>query len=516
VSRPAGPAAPAEEETVGGPTSDAVVRIDGVTKHYPGVRALTDATVTLRPGEVRALLGRNGAGKSTLIRVLSGVERADAGTVRVGDEELGAGGVRRAAELRISTVHQELSLVGELTAAENLFLGRWPRRGGAVDHTAMRRAAAEVFERLGLDIDPDAAVGTLPLAHRQLVEIARAVRERPRLLILDEPTSALAAEEVDVVLRTVTRIAGEGVAVLYVSHRLEEIRRIAQSATVMRDGRVVDTVDVGEADTDTIVALMLGDTAATVARPPRRAVDRSGVPLLSVRGLAIPPKVLDVSFDLHPGEILGLGGLMGSGRTEVLRAIAGFDPAAAGTVLVEGREIARPSPAVMKRLGVGMTPEDRKHEGVVPLLGVDENIVLSRFGSVRSGPTIRPGLVRRAAERLIAQLSIATAAPGTPIVNLSGGNQQKAVIGRWLHAGSRILLLDEPTRGVDVQAKAEVYALVRELADVGNAIVFVSGELEELPLVCDRVLVLRGGRAAGELSGDDLTTDSVLAAAMAA
>ncbi|GAA5162777.1 sugar ABC transporter ATP-binding protein [Amycolatopsis dongchuanensis] len=493
-----------------------VIVVDGVTKHYPGVRALTDASLTIRAGEVRALLGRNGAGKSTLIRVLSGVERPDAGTVTVAGERLGDGGVRRAAELRVSTVHQELSLVAELSVAENLYLGRWPRRGGKVDYRAMRAGARAVFERLGLAIDPAATVGSLPLAHRQLVEICRAVREQPRLLILDEPTSALAAEEVDVVLETVTRIADEGVAVLYVSHRLEEIRRIAHSATVMRDGRVVETVDVAEADTSRIVALMLGDTAAAVERPPLREVDRSGVPLLSVRGLRVPPKVLDVSFDVHPGEILGLGGLMGSGRTEVLRAIAGFDPPAAGTISVEGREIGRPTAAAMKRLGVGMTPEDRKDEGVVPLLGVDENLVLSDFRTVRSGPAIAPGRVRRAAEKLIGRLSIATAAADTPIVNLSGGNQQKAVIGRWLHAGSRILLLDEPTRGVDVQAKAEIYRLVRELADAGAAIVFVSGELEELPLVCDRVLALRGGRVAGELTGAELTTDSVLSAAMAA
>ncbi|WP_443678452.1 ATP-binding cassette domain-containing protein [Prauserella cavernicola] len=284
----------------------------------------------------------------------------------------------------------------------------------------------------------------------------------------------------------------------------------------MRDGRIVDTVDVGDADTGTIVSLMLGDTARAAERPPERNVDRDGTPLLSVRGLAVPPKVLDVSFDLHAGEVLGIGGLMGSGRTEVLRALAGFDPAAHGTISVEGREIAHPSAAVMKRLGIGMTPEDRKDEGVVPLLGVDENLVLSKFSTVSSGPTVRPGRVRKAAERLIERLSIATASARTPIVNLSGGNQQKAVIGRWLHAGSRILLLDEPTRGVDVQAKAEIYRLVRELADGGAAIVFVSGELEELPLVCDRVLTLREGRVAAELTGADLTTDSVLSAAMAA
>ncbi|MGP4020626.1 sugar ABC transporter ATP-binding protein [Saccharopolyspora sp. 5N708] len=496
--------------------TEPVVVVDGVTKHYPGVRALTDADLTIRAGEIRALLGRNGAGKSTLIRALSGVERLDRGSVAVAGDRLGAGGVRRAAELGISTVHQELSLVAELSVAENMYLGRWPRRGRTIDYTAMRTGAAAVFQRLGIDIDPAAPVGSLSLAARQLVEIGRAVREQPRLLILDEPTSALAAAEVDVVLETVTRIASAGVAVLYVSHRLEEIRRIAHSATVMRDGQIVDTVDIGAADTASIVSLMLGDSAAADARPPAREVDRTGRPLLSVRGLAVPPKVLDVSFDVFPGEVLGLGGLMGSGRTEVLRAVAGFTPAAAGTVSVDGREISRPSAAVMKRLGVGMTPEDRKNEGVVPLLGVDENLVLSKFDSVSSGPTVRPGKVRRAAAKLIARLSIATASARTPIVNLSGGNQQKAVIGRWLHAGSRVLLLDEPTRGVDVQSKAEIYRLVRELADGGAAVVFVSGELEELPLVCDRVLALRGGRVAGELTGPDLTTDSVLSAAMAA
>ncbi|SFS90222.1 sugar ABC transporter ATP-binding protein [Saccharopolyspora flava] len=493
-----------------------VVVVSGVTKHYQGVRALTDADLSIAPGEIRALLGRNGAGKSTLIRALSGVERADRGTIAVRGEELGDGGVRRSTELGISTVHQELSLVAELSVAENLYLGRWPRRGGAVDFAAMREGAAEVFDRLGLDIDPAASVETLSLASRQLVEICRALLEQPRLLILDEPTSALAAQEVTVVLDTVTRIAEQGVAVIYVSHRLEEIRKIAHSATVMRDGRIVDTVDVQQADTATIVALMLGESAVAAERPPVRAVDRTVDALLTVRGLAMPPKVVDVSFEVYPGEIVGLGGLMGSGRTEVLRAIAGFSPVAGGAISVDGRDIGAATPAVRKKLGIGMTPEDRKGEGVVPLLGVHENLVLSEFGKVSSGPTVSPGRVRRAAENLIARLSIATASPLTPIVNLSGGNQQKAVIGRWLHAGSRILLLDEPTRGVDVQAKAEIYDLVRALADEGAGVVFVSGELEELPLVCDRVLALRGGRVVDELIGEELTTDSVLAAAMAA
>ncbi|MFC5747611.1 sugar ABC transporter ATP-binding protein [Actinomadura rugatobispora] len=497
--------------------STPLVRIADVTRHYPGVRALTGASLEIEAGEVRAFLGRNGAGKSTLIRVLSGVERPDAGTVEIGGVPLDGGGVRRAGELGVRTVHQELSLVPGMTAAENLFLGGWPRTGGGrVDHAAMRRAAREIFGRLGLDIAPDARVGTLPLAEQQLVEICRAVRREPRLLILDEPTSALAAAEVETVLDAVRRIAESGVAVIYVSHRLDEIRRIARTATVMRDGRVVGTVDLETTSTDEAVAMMLGSAYEAAVRPRPRTVDRTGTPLLSVSGLSVPPKVVDVSFDLHPGEILGLAGLMGSGRTEILRALAGFAPIAAGTVRVDGAQVPRVTAAGMKRRGVGLTPEDRKSEAIVPLLGVGENMVMSDYRAVSTGTSVTPSKVGRAARGLIERLSIATASGRTPIATLSGGNQQKAVIGRWLHAGSRILLLDEPTRGVDVEAKEGIYRLVRELADRGNAVLFVSGELEELPLVCDRVIAVRGGTVAAEFTGADVTVDAVLSAAMAA
>ncbi|MFV2177919.1 sugar ABC transporter ATP-binding protein [Actinomadura sp. LOL_011] len=497
--------------------STPLLRVTDVTKHYPGVRALTGANLEIEPGEVRALLGRNGAGKSTLIKVLSGVERADAGTVDIGGVPLGDGGVRRAGELGVRTVHQELSLVPGMAAAENLFLGAWPRTGaGRVDHAAMRAAAREVFERLGLRISPDARVGALPLAEQQLVEICRAVRRDPALLILDEPTSALAAAEVEIVLEAVRRIAADGVAVVYVSHRLDEIRRIARTATIMRNGEVVGTVDMAETSTEDAVAMMLGSTYEAAVRPKPREVRRDGVPLLSVSGLRVPPKVTEVSFDLYPGEILGLAGLMGSGRTEILRAIAGFDPAAGGTVRVDGRAVPRVTAAGMKRRGVGLTPEDRKGEAIVPLLGVGENMVMSDFRAVSSGTSVVPAKVDRAARGLIERLSIRTASGRSPIATLSGGNQQKAVIGRWLHAGSRILLLDEPTRGVDVEAKEGIYRLVRELAGQGAAVLFVSGELEELPLVCDRVIALRGGTVAAEFEGDDVTVDAVLSAAMAA
>ncbi|MFI2336672.1 sugar ABC transporter ATP-binding protein [Nocardia rhamnosiphila] len=493
-----------------------VVEIEGLTKHYAGVQALTDASVTIRAGEVRALLGRNGAGKSTMIRLLAGVETPDRGTIRVGGELLGDGGVRRSTALGIETVHQELSLVPELTVAENMFLGVWPRTAGRVDYDAMRRETAAVLEKLALDIDPLSRVESLPLAEQQLVEICRAVRRQPRLLILDEPTSALAAAEVQAVLTTVNQIAAAGVAVVYVSHRLDEIRQVASTATVMRDGRVVETVSLEDVGTAHVVGLMVGSVESAVEERAERVVDRSGTPLLSVRNLVLAPVIREVSFDVHPGEVLGIAGLMGSGRSELLRAVAGFHPISSGSVAVAGTEVRGVSAARMKALGVGMTPEDRKGAGIVPMLGVDENMVISDYRAVSSGPTIMYRRFRDVAAGLISRLSIATARAETPIVNLSGGNQQKAVIGRWLHAGSRILLLDEPTRGVDVAAKSQIYRLVRELADGGTAVVFVSGELEELPLVCDRVIALRGGEIAEELTGSDITIAAVLAAAMAA
>lgn len=497
------------------PSSSAVIAdVRGLTKHYAGVEALTDADLLIHSGEVRALLGRNGAGKSTVIRLLSGVEVADSGVVRIDGEELGDGGVRRAAALGVQTVHQELSLVPELSVAENMFLGIWPRTHGRIDYVTMRRETQKVLGDLGLAMNADSLVGDLPLAEQQLVEIARAVRRSPRVLILDEPTSALAAGEVAIVLDTVRRIAASGVAVIYVSHRLDEIRQIASAATVMRDGRVIETVELKQVTTDHVIQLMIGDSTSAAERPEPRNVRRDVTPLLSVTGLSAPPKVDQVSFDVFPGEVLGIAGLMGSGRTEILRTIAGFSPAAAGTLAVDGLEVPSVTPSAMKKSGVGMSPEDRKSSAIFPLLGVDENIAIANYGTVRTGSTISWNRLRDAARAIIGKLSIATARPDTPIINLSGGNQQKAVIGRWLHAGSRILLLDEPTRGVDVKAKAEIYSLVRELADQGASIVFVSGELEELPLVCDRVLVLRHGRIADEMTGDRLTTDLVVAAAM--
>ncbi|GAA0350032.1 sugar ABC transporter ATP-binding protein [Actinoallomurus spadix] len=498
--------------------SDPVARTRGAVRRYPGVLALDHVDFEVHPGEVRALLGKNGAGKSTLIRLLSGVEKADEGTVEIAGTALTGGGSREASQLGVATVYQELSLIPQLSVAENYHLGALPTgRGGLVRTAHMKDAADAALAELGVRVDPGTPVGALPVAEQQMVEIARALRGSPKLLILDEPTSSLAAAAVDVVLQAVTRIAATGVAIIYVSHRLNEIRQIADTASVMRDGRLVETVGTKGASSDDIVSLMLGDAAsateATARRTSAPATDRPVV--LSVRELAVPPKVREATFDLHEGEILGIAGVLGSGRSELLRSIAGLQPPASGTLTVFGERLRRWSVRDMIRRGVGFTPEERKTDGIVPLLGVDENIVLADRSSVRRGPLLSGRRQRAAAAKLVSALSVRTPDVGVPVGALSGGNQQKAVIARWLHRGSRILLLDEPTRGVDVQAKAQIYELVRKLADDGVSIVFVSNELEELPLVCSRVVVLRDGAIAAELTGADITESAIFAATLA-
>jgi ABC-type sugar transport system ATPase subunit len=498
--------------------SEPVARTRGAVRRYPGVLALDHVDFEVHPGEVHALLGKNGAGKSTLIRLLSGVEKSDEGTVEIAGTALTGGGSREASELGVATVYQELSLVPQLSVAENYHLGALPTgRSGLVRTARMKDAAEAALAELGVRVDPGTPVGALPVAEQQMVEIARALRGAPKLLILDEPTSSLAAAEVDVVLQAVTRIAAAGVAIIYVSHRLGEIRQIAHTASVMRDGRLVETVSTKGASSDDIVSLMLGDAAGTTESAARHlpapATDRPVV--LAVRGLSVPPKVREVSFDLHEGEILGIAGVLGSGRSELLRSIAGLLPPASGTLALFGEQLRRWSIRGMIRRGVGLTPEERKTDGIVPLLGIDENIVLADRSSVRHGPLLSTRLQRGAAEKLVSALSIRTPDVTVPVGALSGGNQQKAVIARWLHRGSRVLLLDEPTRGVDVQAKAQIYELVRKLADDGVSIVFVSSELEELPLVCSRVVVLRDGAITAELTGSDITESAIFAATLA-
>ncbi|RWQ52050.1 MAG: sugar ABC transporter ATP-binding protein [Mesorhizobium sp.] len=491
-----------------------VAAVRGATKHYPGVLALDDVDFEIRRGEVRALLGKNGAGKSTLIRLLTGATVPDSGEVTIDGTALTGSGTQRtveAARLGVRAVYQELSLIVGMSIAENLFLGRWPSSMGVLSHGDMEHQARETLAPLGLKLDPRRRVATLSPAERQLVEIARVMIGEPKLVILDEPTSSLAAAEVELLFKAVRSLAAAGIAVIYVSHRMSEIRQIAEAATVMRDGRVAGTVEVAGADTAEIIRLMLGHSEQK-----DRLVGeaRGGDAVLSVRHLAVPPKLAGVSFDLRRGEVLGFAGLLGSGRTELLRAIGGLDAVRTGTVLLEEKDITRGSYGERVKSGIGMTPESRKEDGIMPLLGVDENTVATNFSKVAVNGVISASKMAEAAGDIIRRIGIKAARIDTPVGTLSGGNQQKVVIGRWIYAGSRILLLDEPTRGVDVEAKSQIYALIRQLAEQGKSIIFVSSEIEELPKVCDRVLVLKDGGFVQEFVAPGIETDALMAACL--
>jgi len=476
-----------------------VARIQSGHKRYPGVVALQDVNFTLRRGEVRALLGKNGAGKSTLIRMLTGSERPDAGQVFIGDRLLEGPDAlltRRAGELGVRAVYQELSLVQDMSVAENLCLGAWPQRAGVINAQSMLAQARHALALLGVDIDPQQWVRDLSPAQQQLVEIARACQGDPKVVILDEPTSSLANAEADLVAAAVMRLSAAGIAVVYVSHRMNEIRRLASSCTIMRDGRVAGDVALDNTSTQQIVDLMLGHQdhhTQTVTAP--KGEDK----VFEVKQLSLPPKLHQVSFELRRGEVLGIAGLLGAGRSELLKAIVGLTPFVEGELILDGEALICPNYAQMLQRGMAYTPENRKAEGIMPLLGVDENTVMTDSRSVSRFGVLNWQKIKQATSAIVSRMRVKTAETGTPIMTLSGGNQQKVVIGRWVYARSRILLLDEPTRGVDVEAKNQIYRIARELAAEGKSIIFVSSEVEELPQVCDRILLLQQGTIVKEL-----------------
>ena len=504
-------AAATGQERAGEP---AAARVTGVTKRYPGVLALDQVGFTIRPGEVRALLGKNGAGKSTLIRMLTGAEMPDAGEIEVGGVPLAGMPEQRTREATargVRAVYQELSLVPGMSVAENLALGAWPRTGPMIRQGRMMDHAAAALGALGCSIAPGRLVAGLSSAERQLVEISRAMAGGPRLVILDEPTSSLAAAEVDMVFEAVRRAASAGIAVIYVSHRMREIRAIAHSVTVMRDGRRIDTLPIADAATAAIVRMMLGHDEH---RDLPVETARGDEPVLRVERIAAPPRLAEVSFELKRGEILGIAGLLGAGRTELLRIIAGLDRPQAGSVKLMGSDVTRLDYRARVRRGMALTSENRKEEGIFPDLGVDENITLAEPSQVTRAGVLSWARVRARAGAMIQRMDVRTRATATPIGTLSGGNQQKVVIGRWVYAGSRVLLLDEPTRGVDVEAKTQIYGIMRDLAATGCSVVFVSSEIEELPAVCDRVLVLDEGRITRAFTAPRIDADQLVAACL--
>jgi ABC-type sugar transport system ATPase subunit len=493
-------------------SDETVLSCRGMTKRFGTVTALADVDFTLERGEVRALLGKNGAGKSTLVNLISGSLHPDHGEITLLGQPVQWSGPREAQAGGIAVVHQEFSLVPGLTVAENITMGRWPRRFGFVRGALLRQRAKRALGMLGVDIPLSIEVGKLSLAEQQVVEIAKALVDDPKVLIPDEPTSALNSHEVTALLKLVRRLAQTGMAVVYVSHRMKEIPLVADTLTVLRDGRHIATHDVASVSSAQVAELISGDAAVDLEWTHR---DRRESPVvLRVEDLTVPHRLHGVSLSLHEGEVLGIAGLLGSGRTELLESVFGLQREAAGSVEVFGKSVTGRLPRKMLDMGVALTSEDRKGAGIVPLLGVGENLMLTARGRILPPFWLRPLKELKLMAASIASLSIRASSPDQEIGTLSGGNQQKGVIGRALTAKMKILLLDEPTRGVDLQAKAQIYRLIRELADDGVASIFVSSELEEIAEVCDRVLILRDGHVREELIGPEATAERILALAM--
>ncbi|HJU85900.1 MAG TPA: sugar ABC transporter ATP-binding protein [Gemmatimonadota bacterium] len=491
--------------------ADPILRMEGIRKEFPGVLALDDVDLAVLPGEVHVILGENGAGKSTLMKILSGAHGRDAGRIFLDGREVEIDGPRRARELGVAIIYQELSLAPTLSTAENVFLGREPRRlPGLVDRAAMEREARVILDGLGARFDVRRPVRELSLAERQLVEIARALSLDARILVMDEPTSALTEREAGALFETMRRLTARGVAIVYISHRLQEIYDIGDRVTVLRDGRRVATLDVGGADRRELVRLMANrEIDELVTRLPAP----HGGELLEVEGLARAGDLRDVSFTLHEGEIVGLAGLLGSGRTAVARAIFGLDPLDAGRVLVRGRPMAIRSPRDAIRAGIGLVTEDRKGQGLVLSLSVRENISLPVLGSVSRLGVIDARSERELASRYAADLRIRTPSIEHRTLTLSGGNQQKVVLAKWLACRVDVLVLDEPTRGIDVGAKQEIYGLMNRLAAEGVGILLISSELPEIVGLCDRVLVMRGGEVAATFERG-ISQEDILASAV--
>ncbi|HEX4251810.1 MAG TPA: sugar ABC transporter ATP-binding protein [Pseudonocardia sp.] len=495
-----------------------------MSKRFPGVHALREVDFELRAGEVHALVGENGAGKSTLIKVATGVYRPDSGELRYLGQPASFARPLDAQLAGISTIYQEVNLIPLMSVARNLFLNREPRRFGLVDGARMRREATEILRDYGVGVNVTRPLRSLGLGAQQMVAIARAVQIDARVVVMDEPTSSLEQREVETLFEVVDRLRSAGIGIVYVSHRLDELYRICDRVTVLRDGRVVQVSAMADVDRLELVSLMLGRNAADVRRHGTTAFGtqhaaREGAdatPVLRAQGLSARHRIHDVSLQVHRGEVVGLGGLLGAGRSETAKAVVGALHTESGTVEVAGTPVRRNSTPAAIRAGAVMLPEDRKSEGIIPNLSVRENIVLAALPRIS-----RAGLVDRAKQDeivryFIDRLRIRASSPEQKVSELSGGNQQKVMLARWLCLNPKVLLLDEPTRGIDVGAKAEVQGVIDELAADGLAVVLISSDLEELIEGSDRVVVLKDGVQVGELTGADVTEPALLAALAAA
>jgi ribose transport system ATP-binding protein len=489
--------------------------LENASKRYGGVHALRGVDFACERGSIHAVLGENGAGKSTLMKIMAGVVQPDEGRMTLDGAAVAFPDPAAANRAGIVCIFQELSLMPELTVADNITLSNPPRRFGLIDGREQRRRAEALLARIGCDdINPGSRVADLPLSRRQMVEIAKALGRNPKLLILDEATSALTAADVDRVYRTLFDLKAKGLSILYISHRMHEIEALADRCSVFRNGRHIETFAKGERTHDEIIGLMIGREIEGQF-PPKPQRPRPA-PLLEVTDLAWENRLNGVTLQAGRGEILGLGGLDGQGQKELLLALFGTLRSVRGTVTVEGRPAAAASPRAAKRGAAPMAliPEDRKSEGLILSMSIADNLAMASLGRLSRGPFIDPARTREAVERAIAQLRIKIGSPADPVSTLSGGNQQKVVIAKWLATGPAIILLNDPTRGIDVGTKQEIYRLMRELADAGACMLFYSTDYEELIGCCDRVAVMYDGRIVRELEGEAITERNLIASAL--
>ena len=491
--------------------ADLLVEMEHISKAFPGVRALDDCRFELRSGEIHALVGENGAGKSTLMKILAGVYSRDSGEIRFKGQPVDIPSPRAAQDLGISIIHQELNLMPHLTVAQNIFIGREPR-GRLIydlDERELNARTRQLLEALHLTLDPRMKVANLAVAQQQMVEIAKALSFNAEVLIMDEPTAALTETEIEELFRIIRQMRERGVGVVHISHRLEELKQISDRVTVMRDGRTIDTVATAEAPIDRIISMMVGRTIFE-ATPEIPEHPDQGI-VLEVRGLNRGRMVRNVSFQLRRGEILGFAGLVGAGRTEVARLIFGADRLDSGEIFIRGKKVQIGSPTDAVKHGIGYLSEDRKRYGLALGMDVETNIVLAAFRRfVGAFGWVNSRLTRATAEEQVKHLAIKTPSVGQKVRNLSGGTQQKVVVAKWLTANTEILIFDEPTRGIDVGAKSEIYRLLNDLAKEGRAIIMISSELPEILRMSHRIVVMCEGRVTGELTSDQATQEKIM------
>lgn len=485
-----------------------------ISKYFPGVKALDDINFLATSGQVYAFLGENGAGKSTLLKILNGDYQPDFGEYLINGRPIHFATPKEAIAHGVSVIYQERQVLLDMTVAENVFLGDWPRKkSGMVDFESMKRRTAEIAARFGLDISPETKVGALSIAHQQMVEIMKAINRDSNIIAFDEPTASLSDSEIEVLFQIIRQLREAGKVIFYVSHRMNEIAQVAQKVIIFKDGRLVDIVDQATTSEDEMIRLMVGRSLGDIFNALPRSKAR-GAPLVEVKGLSTP-YVSDVSFTAYRGEILGFAGLVGAGRTEVMRALFGLDPIYAGSITVEGTSVRPRSPAQAQQLGFAMVPEDRKMQGILPNISVRGNITVSMLRTLLS----KVGFLMESREEEIAQREIRDLNIKTPnsdklISQLSGGNQQKVILARWLETHPKLLILDEPTKGIDVGAKAEFYRIIAECAQQGMAVIVISSELPEVIGLSDRILVMREGRINGEVQRGDFSEETILKYAM--